>query len=87
MNTLDQVYESIGVGCAVARRPDPRIHRLIVDALGDARTVLNVGADAGNYESSERSVVAVEPILKMIAQHKTGAGRCRARGGGSPAFP
>jgi|TARA_B100000315_G_scaffold20227_1_gene17771 ubiquinone/menaquinone biosynthesis C-methylase UbiE len=80
LNTLDQVYESIGVGYPVARRPDPRINRLIVDALGDARTVLNVGADAGNYESSERSVVAVEPTLKMIAQHKTGASCCRARG-------
>ena len=80
MNTRDQVYESIGVGYAVARRPDPRIHRLIVGALGNARTVLNVDADAGNYESSERSVVAVEPTLKMIAQHKTGASCCRARG-------
>ncbi len=74
MNTRDQVYESIGVGYAAARRPDPRIHQLIVNALGDARTVLNVGAGAGNYEPSERSVVAVEPSLKMIARRKTGAG-------------
>lgn len=74
MNTRHQVYESIGVGYASARRPDPPIHLLIVDALGDARTVLNVGAGGGNYEPSERSVIAVEPSLKMISQRRYGSG-------------
>ena len=50
MNIRDQVYESIGVGYAAARRPDPRIHQVIVDSLGDARIVINMGAGAGNYE-------------------------------------
>ena len=44
MNTRDQVYESIGVGYAAACWPDPRINQVIVDPLGDARTVINVGA-------------------------------------------
>ena len=74
MNTRHQVYESIGVGYASARRPDPPIHLLIVDALGDARTVLNVGAGGGNYEPSERSVIAVEPSLRMISQRRYGSG-------------
>ena len=74
MNTRDQVYESIGVGYAAARRPDPRIHQLIMDALGDAQTILNVGAGAGNYEPTDRRVVAVEPSFAMIGQRVTGAG-------------
>jgi SAM-dependent methyltransferase len=74
LNTRDHVYESIGVGYSVARSPDPRIHQLIVEALGDAQSVLNVGAGAGNYEPTDRRVVAVEPSSAMISQRHTGAG-------------
>jgi len=74
LNTKDQVYESIGFGYAAARRPDPRIHQLIVDALGDAQSVLNVGAGAGNYEPTDRRVVAVEPSSAMISQRLVGSG-------------
>lgn len=74
MNTRDQVYESIGVGYAAARRPDSRIRQLIIDALGDAKSVLNVGAGGGNYEPTDRRVVAIEPSLEMIAQRKAGCG-------------
>lgn len=41
--------------------------------LGDARSVLNVGAGAGSYEPSDRKVMAVEPSAEMIAQRQTGA--------------
>ena len=61
------------------RRPDPRIQQLIVDALGDAHSVLNVGAGAGNYEPTDCRVVSVEPSLEMIAQRKAGA-RLAVRG-------
>lgn len=74
LNTRDQVYDSIGVGYSAARRPDPRIHQLIVASLGDALSVVNVGAGAGNYEPSDRRVVAVDPSLTMVAQRRTGAG-------------
>jgi hypothetical protein len=37
-------------------------------ALGDARTVLNVGAGAGSYEPADRYVAAVEPSAAMRAQ-------------------
>ena len=37
-------------------------------ALGDARTVLNVGAGAGSYEPTSRIVTAVEPSESMRAQ-------------------
>ena len=74
MNTRGQVYESIGVRYVAARRPDPRIHQVIVDPLGGARTVINVGAGGGNYEPTDRILTAVEPSLKMITQRTTGAG-------------
>ncbi len=52
---------------------DPRIAAPIWRALGDARTVVNVGAGAGSYEPVEREVTAVEPSEVMIAQRSTGA--------------
>jgi hypothetical protein len=61
-------YDAHGPGYAAVRRPDPRIATLIHTALGDARTVLNVGAGAGSYEPTDRHVVAVEPSATMRAQ-------------------
>ncbi|OLC50575.1 MAG: hypothetical protein AUH77_15100 [Candidatus Rokubacteria bacterium 13_1_40CM_4_69_39] len=58
---MTQLYDEIGVGYGNARRPDPRIAAAIARALDQADTVMNVGAGAGSYESSARSVVAVEP--------------------------
>ncbi len=55
------LYDRIGQTYTGTRRPDPRIAAAIWDALGDARTVLNVGAGAGNYEPTDREVVALEP--------------------------
>jgi len=74
MNTRDQVCKIIGVGYAAALRPDPRIHQVIVDPLGDARTVINVGAGGGNYEPTDRIITSVEPSLEMITQRTIGAG-------------
>lgn len=61
-------YEANGGGYALRRQPDPRIAALVHDALGDARTVINVGAGAGSYEPLDRHVVAVEPSAAMRAQ-------------------
>ena len=68
-----QAYQRIGNRYAAARLPDPRIQQLIVTALEDAQSVVNVGAGSGNYEPTDRRVVAVEPSLAMIAQRKPGA--------------
>jgi methyltransferase family protein len=65
-------YESQGTGYAVRRRPDPRIAAMIHEALGDARTVVNVGAGAGSYEPAGRYVAAVEPSEAMRAQRPPG---------------
>jgi SAM-dependent methyltransferase len=66
-------YERHGRTYAQHRRPDPRIAARIHAALGDARTVLNVGAGAGSYEPHDRWVLAVEPSAIMRAQRAAGA--------------
>ncbi len=63
-----QLYDTIGDGYRGYRRPDPRIAGAIALALEGAGTVLNVGAGAGSYEPTDRTVVAVEPALSMIRQ-------------------
>ena len=64
----DADYGAIGAGYSRFRQPDPEIAAHITDALGPARTVLNVGAGAGSYEPKDRSVTAVEPSASMRAQ-------------------
>ena len=54
-------YDELGRGYAKVRRPDPRIAARIDHELGEARTVVNVGAGAGSYEPAGREVTAVEP--------------------------
>ena len=73
-----QLYDSIGAGYTVTRGTDPRIAARIRAALGDARTVLNVGAGTGSYEPSDRNVLAVEPSALMRAQRLPHAAPCLA---------
>jgi SAM-dependent methyltransferase len=62
------LYDSIGVGYAARRREDPRIAAVLWAALGDARSVVNVGAGTGSYEPPDREVIPVEPSAVMLAQ-------------------
>lgn len=64
----DANYGKIGVDYTRYRQPDPHIAAFILRALGDARSVLNVGAGAGSYEPTDRQVTAVEPSASMRAQ-------------------
>ncbi|MEV4512645.1 class I SAM-dependent methyltransferase [Dactylosporangium sp. NPDC049525] len=68
----DVDYHRHGQGYANQRRTDPRIEAQVHAALGDARTIINVGAGAGSYEPSGRYVVAVEPSAAMRAQRPAG---------------
>ncbi|MDG6106813.1 methyltransferase domain-containing protein [Dactylosporangium aurantiacum] len=61
------VYDTIGATYATTRRPDPRIGARVAAALGDASSVVNVGAGAGSYEPPQ-TVLAVEPSAVMIRQ-------------------
>jgi SAM-dependent methyltransferase len=65
---MEPRYDTIGIGYARLRREDPRLRARIHAALGDARTVVNVGAGAGSYEPSDRHVIAIEPSDVMAAQ-------------------
>jgi ubiquinone/menaquinone biosynthesis C-methylase UbiE len=73
-----QLYDTIGATYTVTRRTEPRIAARIWAALGDARTVLNVGAGTGSYEPPGRDVTAVEPSALMRAQRPASAAPCVA---------
>jgi SAM-dependent methyltransferase len=62
------LYDQIGLGYCSTRRPDPRIAAQIHEALGDSRSIVNVGAGAGSYEPCDREVLPIEPSETMIAQ-------------------
>src|SRR5436189_4781846 len=66
------IYDEIGRTYVSTRRPDPRVEAAIRAALGDARSVVNVGAGSGSYEPPQ-TVLAVEPSAAMIAQRPEGA--------------
>ena len=71
-----QLYDTIGATYTVTRRTEPRIAAQVWAALGDARTVLNVGAGTGSYEPPGLEVTAVEPSAVMRAQRPAGAAPC-----------
>lgn len=76
MRSPGLLYDAIGAAYAATRRTDPRIAARIWAALGDAHTVLNVGAGTGSYEPPDRDVTAVEPSAVMRAQRPPHAARC-----------
>ena len=76
---MSALYDRIGRSYVATRAEDPRIAAVIHAALGDARTVLNVGAGAGAYEPRDRDVTAVEPSAVMRAQRPRGRGAVHRR--------
>ncbi len=70
------LYDTIGSNYATVRRPDPRIASAIRAALGDAASVVNIGAGTGAYEPTDRSAIAVEPSEVMIRQRPASAAPC-----------
>jgi len=72
------LYDEIGVTYSGQRRTDPKIATHIWQSLGDARTVLNVGAGTGSYEPTDREVTAVEPSRIMREQRPEHAAPCIA---------
>lgn len=64
----DVDHGAIGPAHASFHRPDERIAHVIAQALGDARTVLNIGAGTGSYETAAHTITAVEPSLAMRAR-------------------
>jgi SAM-dependent methyltransferase len=61
-------YDEIGRSYSLTRHEDPAIKARVVAALGEARSVLNVGAGTGSYEPTDRRVIAIEPSRVMNLQ-------------------
>ena len=61
-------YDKLGQKYSGHRQTDTRIAEYVTNALGDAQTILNVGAGAGSYEPSDKYVVAIEPSIVMRSQ-------------------
>ncbi len=72
------LYDTIGATYTATRRTDARIAGRIWAALGDAQTVLNVGAGTGSYEPPDRDVLALEPSALMRSQRSPDAAPCVA---------
>ena len=65
---MNEVYDKIGTGYSLTRKPDPRISQRINAALGNCRSIINVGAGSGSYEPPGKGVIAIEPSATMIDQ-------------------
>lgn len=61
-------YDKHGQKYSGQRKTDPRIAAYVHKALGNSKTVLNIGAGAGSYEPDDRYVIAVEPSVAMRTQ-------------------
>ncbi|MFM5884644.1 MAG: class I SAM-dependent methyltransferase [Novosphingobium sp.] len=70
---MNAIYDTIGLNYADLRKPDPRIAKAILEALGSGGSVVNVGAGTGSYEPIDRQVVAVEPSIEMIRKRAANA--------------
>lgn len=73
-----QIYETIGRQYSGRRQPDPRIAAAIRAALGEVKTLCNIGAGSGSYEPDDIAVTAVEPSEIMISQRTSPAQVVRA---------
>jgi SAM-dependent methyltransferase len=83
--TTSPVYDTIGRDYVAHRQADPRWEAVIHEQLGDGRVVVNVGAGTGNYEPTDRTVIAVEPSTVMVEQRAVGgAPVVRASGSALP---
>lgn len=67
------LYDRIGIGYTDKRRSDEHWFAAIREALGDSRSVVNIGAGTGSYEPPELRVLAVEPSMRMIEQRPAGS--------------
>lgn len=67
-SSMAQIYGEDKYNYSNLRIPDPYIELEILDALGDAESVLNVGAGTGSYEPRNKEVMAVDLSFNMIKQ-------------------
>ncbi len=58
------LYDTLGVGYADYRVPDPRIRAAIERRLAGLDSMVNLGAGAGSYEPGRPGLVAVDRRLR-----------------------
>ena len=68
-----EIYDQLGINYSALRKPDRHIEEVIWKELGDAKTILDIGAGAGSYKPHDREVTALEPSLTMINQRPQGS--------------
>ncbi|WP_164217211.1 class I SAM-dependent methyltransferase [Virgibacillus sp. YIM 98842] len=61
-------YDKDGQTYGSYRKTDQRIAAYVEKAIGEAQTVLNVGAGTGSYEPKDKYVISVEPSKTMRLQ-------------------
>ena len=66
--SASNVCDSIGKTYTSTHKPDSHIAAKLDAALGDAKHVLNVGAETGSCEPVHRHVIDLEPSATMISQ-------------------
>lgn len=70
---MSAIYDTIGINYTELRNPDSRIASTILNVLGPAGNILNVGAGTGSYEPADRPLVAVEPSREMLRKRPPGS--------------
>lgn len=65
-------YDGSPVTYKRTRRTEPRFQAKIEEALGEARSVLNVGAGSGSYQSPGREVTALDTSARQLAANPVG---------------
>jgi len=65
-------YDRHGQKYSGYRQTDAHIEGFVHRALGNAVTILNVGAGTGSYEPADRYIIAVEPSAVMRRQRIAG---------------
>jgi SAM-dependent methyltransferase len=68
------LYNSISSTYRYTRHEDPRIAARIHDGLGPGARIVDIGAGTGNYEPTNRTVIAIDPSSSMISQRSPGRG-------------
>lgn len=77
---MPTLYDAIGTRYSHSRRPDPRIATVLNTEIGQASSIVNIGAGVGSYEPRDRALVAVEPSWVMVSQRaKSGPPVVQAR--------
>jgi len=61
-------YDLNGVDYSRVRKTDPQIFNQVLNALGDSKYILNMGAGSGSYEPLDRYVISIEPSYRMRSQ-------------------